>query len=76
MYSEWRQRAIEDSFAEIGRTMRAQYTVGYYSHNPFVDGKYRSIDVRVLRPNLSITAKEGYIPSLRDVRENGPTRVR
>jgi VWFA-related protein len=76
LYSEWRQRAIEDSFAEIGRTMRAQYTIGYYSHNPFVDGKYRSIDVRVLRPNLSITAKEGYIPSLRDVRETSPTRVR
>lgn len=71
LYSEWRQRAIEDSFAQIGKTMRSQYTVGYYSSQPIIDGKYRSIDVRVKRPNLIIQAKEGYIPSARDA---GPAR--
>jgi len=71
LYSEWRQRAIEDSFAQIGKTMRAQYTVGYYTSQPFIDGKYRSIDVRVKRPNLNITAKEGYYPNARDA---GPAR--
>ncbi len=74
LYSEWRQRAIEDSFAEIGRTMRAQYTVGYYSSQPFIDGKYRTIDVRVLRPNLNIQAKEGYIPSAHDAVSTPRTR--
>lgn len=60
---EFRQRGIEDSFAKITEEVRTQYTVGYYTHEPFIDGKYRSIEVRVLRPNLTVIAKKGYYPT-------------
>jgi hypothetical protein len=28
-----------------------------------MDGKYRVLDVRVLRPNLDVVAKRGYYPT-------------
>lgn len=65
---EFRQRGIEQSFAKIAEEVRTQYTVGYYTHEPFIDGKYRSIEVKVMRPNLTVIAKKGYYPTAQDVR--------
>jgi VWFA-related protein len=70
--AEFRQRGIEQSFQNIFEEVRTQYTIGYYSHQPFIDGKYRTIDVRVLRPNLTVIAKKGYIPTASD---SGPTNT-
>ncbi len=61
--AEFRQNGIEKSFARITEEVRNQYTVGYYSREPMIDGKYRKIDVRVLRPNLTVIAKDGYYPT-------------
>jgi VWFA-related protein len=61
--AEFRQKGIETSFQRITEEVRTQYTVGYYSHEPFIDGKYRSIEVKVLRPNLTVIAKKGYFPT-------------
>jgi VWFA-related protein len=63
---EYRQGAIEKSFAKITEEVRTQYTVGYYTHEPFIDGKYRQIEVKVLRPNLTVIAKKGYYPTAED----------
>ena len=52
----------------ITEEVRNQYTVGYYTHEPFIDGKYRKLDVRVLRPGLTVIAKEGYYPTAADTR--------
>jgi VWFA-related protein len=60
---EFRQKGISDSFAKITEEVRYQYTVGYYTHESFVDGKYRQIEVKVLRPNLTVMAKKGYWPT-------------
>jgi VWFA-related protein len=60
---EFRQKGIENSFAKITEEVRTQYTVGYYTHEPFIDGKYRQIEVKVLRPNLTVLAKKGYWPT-------------
>jgi VWFA-related protein len=60
--AEFRQKGIEQSFARITKEVRTQYTVGYYSHEPFIDGKFRPIEVKVLRPNLTVIAKKGYFP--------------
>jgi VWFA-related protein len=60
---EYRQGGIEQSFAKIAEEVRTQYTVGYYTHEPFIDGKYRNIEVKVLRPSLTILAKKGYWPT-------------
>jgi VWFA-related protein len=65
---EFRQKGIEDSFNRITREVRNQYTIGYYTHEPFIDGKYRSLEVKVLRPNLTVIAKSGYYPTAEDVR--------
>ena len=59
---EFRTGGIERSFAKITEEVRTQYTIGYYTHEPFIDGKYRKVEVRVLRPNLSVIAKDGYWP--------------
>jgi VWFA-related protein len=60
---EFRQKGIENSFAKIAAEVRNQYTVGYYTHEPFIDGKYRQVEVKVLRPNLTVMAKKGYWPT-------------
>jgi VWFA-related protein len=62
-YAEFRTRGIADSFQKIAEEVRTQYTVGYYSREPSVDGKFRQIEVRVLRPKLDVIAKKGYYPS-------------
>jgi VWFA-related protein len=60
---EFRQKGIEASFGKITAEVRNQYTLGYYSREPMIDGKYRKVDVRVLRPNLTVIAKDGYYPT-------------
>ncbi len=62
LYAEFSENGIQRSFAELASLARTQYTLGYYSHIPLLDGKYRNIDVRVLRPNLSVIAPLGYYP--------------
>ncbi|UWZ84278.1 VWA domain-containing protein [Occallatibacter riparius] len=57
---------IESSYAALASEARNQYTLGYYSHEPLIDGKYRRIDVRVNRPGLEVSAKTGYWPSGQD----------
>jgi VWFA-related protein len=57
---------IEASYAALAVEARTQYTMGYYSHEPLIDGKYRKIDVRVNRPGLEVSAKTGYWPSGQD----------
>lgn len=59
---------IEASYSKIAAEARNQYTLGYYSHESIYDGRYRSIDVRVDRPNLQVIAKPGYYPSAQDYR--------
>jgi VWFA-related protein len=64
---EFRPRGIENSFADITKTVRAQYTVGYYTHESPLDGRFRHVEVRVMRPSLSVTAEDGYYPTPRNV---------
>jgi VWFA-related protein len=59
---------IEKSYQKIAEEARFQYTLVYNSHQPFIDGKYRSIEVRVGLPNVEVTAKPGYYPTAQDLR--------
>jgi VWFA-related protein len=74
-YGEYRTKGIETSFAKITEEVRTQYTVGYYSTEPLIDGKYRTVEVKVLRPNLDVIAKKGYYPSAmaQPMRPTAPT---
>jgi VWFA-related protein len=62
-FAEYRTRGIENSFAKIAEQVRTQYTVGYYSREPFIDGKFRKLEVRIMKPNLQVIAKSGYYPT-------------
>ena len=58
----FRPRAIETSFASLAAEVRTAYIAGYYSHEPFIDGKYRTVEVRVMRPSVEVDAEKGYFP--------------
>jgi VWFA-related protein len=70
--AEFRKNGIEKSFARLAEEVRTQYMIGYYTHEPFIDGKYRSIEVKVLRPNLTVIAKSGYWPAAVDAHREAP----
>lgn len=61
---------IEKSYQKIAEEARNQYTLGYISHQPVIDSRYRSIEVRVDRPSkeVEVTSKQGYYPTAQDVR--------
>jgi VWFA-related protein len=61
--SERGANGIEKSYFKIAEEARTQYTLGYLSHQPVIDGKFRTIDVRVDRPGLEVIAKKGYYPT-------------
>jgi len=65
--AERSSNGIEKSYQRLADEARNQYTIVYNSHQPFIDGKYRSIEVRVDRPNVEVTAKRGYFPTAQDV---------
>ena len=66
--SERGLNGIERSYGKIAEEARNQYTLGYLSHQPFIDGKFRKIEVRVDRPNVEVVAKTGYYPSGQDAK--------
>ncbi len=55
------REAIEVTYARALSDARNQYTLGYVTHaSP--SSAHREIEVRVARPDLHLTAKEGYYP--------------
>ena len=63
LYAEFSENGIQRSFADLAALARTQYTLGYNSHQPVLDERFRTIDVRVLRPNLDVIAPKGYYPT-------------
>jgi VWFA-related protein len=57
---------IEKSYAKIAEEARTQYTLGYYSHQPVIDTRFRKIEVRLERTGMEIIAKTGYYTSGQD----------
>jgi len=52
--------ALREAFKNIVQELGAQYTLAYQPSNTKKDGKWRAIEVRVARPNLSIRTRKGY----------------
>lgn len=71
---EFRPRGIENSFASLAKTVRTQYTVGYYTHESPLDGRFRHVEVRVMRPDLQVIAEDGYYPTPRNVHPAMPVK--
>jgi len=59
--SEYSRNAIEALYADVIGEARNQYTLGYTPNTRGV-GR-RDIEVKVLKPNLTIFAKDGYYPA-------------
>ncbi len=52
--------ALRQAFAEIVGELGSQYTLTYSPTNIAKDGKWRAIEVRVSKPNLTIRTRKGY----------------
>lgn len=47
-------------YAQIADELSSQYTIGYTSKNARLDGAWRRIVVRVIRPSVTVRTKQGY----------------
>jgi len=63
---EFRQGEIEKSFARLTEEVRTQYTVGYYTRLSPLNESKRNVEVRILRPGLTIISKDAYYPNAHD----------
>lgn len=61
LLAEFDRQSIERAYARLSGMARNQYTLGYYAQ-PSASTAFRTIEVRVHRPNLNVTARPGYYP--------------
>ena len=52
--------AMRDAFKRVVEDLGVQYTLAYQPSNTKNDGKWRAIELRVARPNLTIRTRKGY----------------
>lgn len=53
-------QALREAFAGIVEELSNQYTIGYRPTNRTRDGKWRSLEVRLSRPELGARTRKGY----------------
>ena len=51
---------LPDAFGKIADELRTQYSLGYYPTNPSRAGKYRKLQVKVLRKGAVVRTRPGY----------------
>lgn len=51
---------LASAFQEIGKELRSQYSLGYYSTNTARDGTFRHIRIKPLGKGLRVEARAGY----------------
>jgi len=52
--------ALRDAFTEIANELGHQYTIGYRPLNRNRDGKWRALEVKVQRPDVTVRTRKGY----------------
>jgi VWFA-related protein len=55
------QNDLNNTFARIIQENSSYYVLGYYPASDRRDGRFRSVDVRVKRPGLTVRARKGYV---------------
>jgi VWFA-related protein len=72
-----RMNDLKKPIEQLSDAVSAYYLLGYYTTNTNLDGKYRTIDVKMKTPGLKVTARHGYIatanPVITTTVEAGPT---
>jgi Ca-activated chloride channel family protein len=53
-------RALDDAFREILQELSNQYTIGYRPNNTVRDGRWRAIQLKLSRPELTARTRNGY----------------
>ena len=53
-------QALRDSFAEIAQELGRQYTLAYRPTNHARDGKWRKIELKLSRPEVTVRTRKGY----------------
>lgn len=61
VFSQFTRDAIENAYTQVTQVARNQYTIGYMARNPTAT-TFRTIEVRVHRPLLKVSARAGYYP--------------
>ena len=51
---------LEPAFKRIAADLTSYYLLGYYSTNSKLDGRFRTLKVRVKRPGVDVRARRGY----------------
>lgn len=52
---------IERNLERIAADLSGYYLLGYYSTNTALDGRFRSLRVRINRPGITVRARRGYL---------------
>lgn len=66
---------LDKAFSDIIKDLRTQYLLGFYPKNvPLTKNRFHRLVVRVLRPDLRVTARNGYYGESED--DAGPARAR
>jgi Ca-activated chloride channel family protein len=56
-------KELDKVYEQVMAEIRAQYTLGYVSSNPKMDGSWRKIEIKIIRPDardLRVRARRGY----------------
>ncbi len=53
-------KSLTTAFKSIAGEIGTQYTLGYSPQNTTKDGKWRAIELRVAKPNLTVRTRKGY----------------
>lgn len=61
--SQFSENGMQQSFAKITASVRAQYNLGYYTSSGVMSDKFHKTTVVVEVPNLEVITKDGYYPS-------------
>jgi VWFA-related protein len=65
MYRAAKLSHLDNVYAQVVRDLSTVYSIGYSPRNKTLDGRWRSVDVRLVqRPDLSARTKRGYYAKL------------